>query len=117
MDQERKLREQQEKTVQLQQQLENMQQSRSGKKGTDPKAAKRLPTCPPPKFNGINQDYIPWKRLWAETMGKGYMEAVQLMQLKITIPARTANMIVRDQNYEGLLVINGQGISGLQCLE
>ena len=70
-----------------------MQQSRSSKTGTDPKAAMRLPTCPPPKFNGIKLDYIPWKRLWAETMGKGYMEAVQLMPLKITIPTRTANLI------------------------
>jgi hypothetical protein len=70
-----------------------MQQSRSGKEGTDPKAAMRLPTSPPYKFNGINLDYIPWKCLWAETMGKWYMGAAQLMQLKIAIPTRTANLI------------------------
>ena len=52
MEQDRKLREQKEKTLQLQQQLENMKISRSGNPVTDPKSAMRLPTCPPPKFNG-----------------------------------------------------------------
>ena len=59
----------------------------------DPKSAMRLPTCPPPKFSGANVDYIPWKRTWEVTMGKSYMEEVQLMQLKLSIRARTSNLI------------------------
>ena len=77
--------------MQLQLQLESLKLSSTTV--TDPKAAMRLPTCPPPKYNGVNLDYIPWKRLWAVTMGKGYMEEVQLMQLKISIPTRIANLI------------------------
>ena len=72
-------------------QLANLRVQKTGQ--TDPKAAMRLPTCPPPKFTGINLDYIPWKRLWGETMGQGYKEAVQLMQLKSSVPTRTANLI------------------------
>ena len=72
-------------------QLANLKLPKTGQ--TDPKAAMRLPTCPPPKFTGINLDYIPWKRLWGETMGQGYKEAVQLMQLKSSVPTRTANLI------------------------
>jgi hypothetical protein len=70
-----------------------MRSTKSGNPITDPKSAMRLPTCPPPKFSGANVDYIPWKRTWEVTMGKSYMEEVQLMQLKSSIPARTSDLI------------------------
>ena len=38
-------------------------------------------------------DYLPWKRQWMATMGKSYVEEVQLMQLKASIPTRTSNLI------------------------
>ena len=60
---------------------------------TDTKSALRLPTCPPVKFTGEIVDYLPWKRQWMATMGKSYVEEVQLMQLKASIPARTNNLI------------------------
>ena len=59
----------------------------------DPRSAMRLPVCPPPKFSRETVDYIPWKRFWKVTMGTSYMEEVQLMQLKLSIPARTADLI------------------------
>ena len=60
---------------------------------TDTKSALRLPTCPPGKFTGEIVDYLPWKRQWLATMGKSYVEEVQLMQLKASIPARTNSLI------------------------
>ena len=59
----------------------------------DSKSALRLPTCPPVKFSGDVVDYLPWKRQWQATMGKSYVEEVQLMQLKASIPERTSNLI------------------------
>ena len=53
----------------------------------------RLPTCSPPTFSGEIIDYIPWKRIWKVTMGASYMEEVQLMQLKQSIPRRTSDLI------------------------
>ena len=67
-----------------------MRSTKSGNPITDPKSAMRLPTCPPPKFSGANADYIPWKRTWEVATGKSYMEEVQL---KLSIPARTSNLI------------------------
>jgi hypothetical protein len=93
LENENKFREQEEKAIKLQKQLDNMRSTKSGNPVTDPKSAMRLPTCPPPKFSGANVDYIPWKRTWEVTMGKSYMEEVQLMQLKLSIPARTSNLI------------------------
>ena len=46
---------------------------------TDPKSAKRLTTCPPPKFSGDNIDYIPWKRTWEATMGRGTTHSAEGM--------------------------------------
>ena len=37
----------------LQQQLDNMKLHKTGPSVTDPKAAMRLPTTAPPKFNGL----------------------------------------------------------------
>jgi hypothetical protein len=93
METEKKLSEQEDKSSKLEQQLDNMRSTKSGKPITDPKSAMRLPTCPPPMFTRANVDYIPWKRTWEVTMGKSYMEEVQLMQLKLSIPARTSNLI------------------------
>ena len=93
MDKERKLKEQQDRTMHLQQQLYNMKLHKTGPSVRDPKAAMRLPTTASLKFNGVNLDYIPWKRVWGETMGPGYKEAVQPMHLKISIPPRTANWL------------------------
>ena len=82
-----------EKLSKLQQEADNMRSTKSDNPVTDPKSAMRLPTCPPPKFSGANVDYIPWKRTWEVTMGKSYMDEVQLMHLKLIIPARTSDLI------------------------
>ena len=37
---------------------------------TDGKAALKLPACPPGKFTGSIEDYLPWKRQWKATMRK-----------------------------------------------
>ena len=47
----------------------------------------------PGKFTGSIVDYLPWKRQWKATMGKSYVEEVQLLQMKTSIPGRTANLI------------------------
>ena len=60
---------------------------------TDAKSMMRLPSCQPPKFTGENIEYLPWKRQWLATMGKSYLEEVQLMQMKTAIPERTRNLI------------------------
>ena len=92
---ERKLREQEAKSKVLEARLAAISQgspadTQTGK--TDTKSALRLPTCPPVKFTGEIVDYLPWKRQWMATMGKSYVEEVQLMQLKASIPARTNNL-------------------------
>ena len=74
----------------LQKELEDkLRSTKSDKPITDPKSALRLPRCPTQKFSGANVDYIPWKRTWEVTIGKSYMDEVQLMHLKLIIPART----------------------------
>ena len=45
------------------------------------------------KFSGDVVHYLPWKRQWQATMGKSYLEEVQLMQLKASIQERTSNLI------------------------
>ena len=60
---------------------------------TDPKSALRLPTWPTVKFSGDVVHYLPWKRQWQAVAGKSYVEEVQLMQLKASIPERTSNLI------------------------
>ena len=86
-----KIRDQEARDLETREQLANLRLTRSGQ--TDPKTAMRLPTTAPPKFSGVNIDFIPCKRLWGETMGKGYKEAVQLVQLKSSVPTWTANLI------------------------
>jgi hypothetical protein len=87
METEKKLREQEDKATKLEQQLDNMRSTKSGNPITDPKSAMRLPTFPPPKFTGANVDYIPWKRTWEVTMGKSYMEQVQMMHCLCLLPS------------------------------
>ena len=94
LENERRLLEQKAISDKLQQQLDSMRQGGGMTRSvTDNKAALRLPTCPPPKFDGLNLNYLNWKRLWTTTMGEGYKEEVQLMQLKTAIPNRTADLI------------------------
>ena len=56
MDLEKKLQEQHDRDMHMQQQLDNMKLSRNGPSVTDPEAAMRLPTTAPPKFNGVHID-------------------------------------------------------------
>ena len=82
-----------EKVSKLQTQMDDLRSTKSDSLLKDPRSAMKLPTCPPPKFSGETVDYIPWKRIWKVTMGTSYMEEVQLMQLKLSIPARTTDLI------------------------
>ena len=95
MENERRLREQQEKTRSLEAEIEQLRLGggRKERPVSDPKSAMRLPACAPPKFTGISIEYLTWKRTWTQTMGKSYVQEVQLMQLKTSIPARTAILI------------------------
>ena len=93
LENEKRLAEQKEISDRLQKQLDNLRLGGGSRPVTDTKAALRLPTCPPPKFDGQNLSYLNWKRLWTTTMGEGYKEEVQLMQLKTAIPVRTADLI------------------------
>ena len=56
---EQKFQAQEAREQETREQLANLKLPKTGQ--TDPKAAMRLPTCPPPKFTGVNLDYIPWK--------------------------------------------------------
>ena len=76
----------------MQKQLDN-RSTTLGNPVTDTKPEMRLITCPPPKFSGANIDYIPWKTKLEVTMGISYNEEIKLMQLKLSIPARTSNLI------------------------
>ena len=38
-------------------------------------------------------DYLPWRRLWKETMGEGFADAVQLVEMKNSLPKRSAQII------------------------
>ena len=93
LENDKRLVEQKEISDRLQRQLDNLKLGGGSRPITDTKAALRLPTCPPPKFDGQNLSYLNWKRLWTTTMGEGYKEEVQLMQLKTAIPVRTADLI------------------------
>ena len=56
LENEKKFREQEEKALKLQQQLDNLRSTKPNNPVADPKSAMRLPTCPPPKFSGANVD-------------------------------------------------------------
>jgi hypothetical protein len=73
--------------------MDDLRSTKSDSLLKDPRSAMRLPVCPPPEFSGETVDYIPWKRIWKATMGTSYMDEVQLMQLKLSIPARTTDLI------------------------
>ena len=77
----------------LQSKLKDMISTKSVSLVKDPRSAMRLPTCSPPTFSGEIIDYIPCIRIWKATMGASYMEEVQLMQLKQSIPSRTSDLI------------------------
>ena len=53
----------------------------------------KLPTTTPQKFNGDALGYLPWKKLWLETMGVGYKDATKLKQLKSSMGQRTADLV------------------------
>ena len=78
-----------EKVSKLQTQIDDLRSTKSDSLLKDPRSAMKLPTCSPLKFSGETVDYIPWKRMCKVTLGTSYMEEVQLMQLKLSIPART----------------------------
>ena len=61
--------------------------------GARSKSHLKLPTTKPPYFNGELLHYLPWRRLWRETMGKGYPGAVQLAQLKESLATRVQEII------------------------
>ena len=56
LENEKKFREQEEKALKLQQQLDNLRRTKPNNPVTDPKSAMQLPTCPRPKFSGANVD-------------------------------------------------------------
>ena len=61
--------------------------------GARTKSHLKLPTTKPPYFSGELLAYLPWRRLWKETMGKGYPDPVQLAQLKESLSARVQEII------------------------
>ena len=94
-DLDKQLREQKERDIMMKVELDAIKdRNYSGTHGSGlPKTAMKLPTTSPPKFAGEALNYLPWKKLWLETMGIGYPDATQLMQLKTSIDPRTADLV------------------------
>jgi hypothetical protein len=83
----KKLRKGEEETaIQMQTQTDNLRSTKSG----NPQM--RLLTDPK-KFSGAVAEYIQWKRTWQEEKEDSYTEESQLKQLKLSIPARTSNLM------------------------
>ena len=61
--------------------------------GARPKTHLKLPQSKPPIFSGELLDYLPWRRLWKETMGEGFTDPVQLAQLKESLNKRAAEIV------------------------
>jgi len=58
-----------------------------------PKAYLKLPQSKPPVFSGAPLDYLPWRRLWKDTMGEGFSDPVQLAQLRDSLDKRAADIV------------------------
>ena len=108
---EKKLKEQEDKAIKLQQQFDSMRSTRSGNPITDPKSAMRLPTCPPPKFSGANVDYIPWKKNLGGYDGKIIHGRGAANAVEIVNPSQNQQLdrALRHKNNGGLFDNEHQG--------